>query len=280
MEPITGALISGGLSLMGNLMGTAANNQNQQQLLQQQEQYQTMMSNTAYQRAAADMKAAGLNPAMMFGSGGPASSPNAPAAQPKQSALNTLGPSMQTAINTAVSLRTANATIDKLIADTADTKAHEAVNKADAISRVLMTDPEVKRSYALGHFAEAQAKSDDRMRELRANTEAERAALLGGQKYSVLEDVRRKRAGEPEYALSREHAQDILAIPRDVRAIANQSAYYGDRATKTIDPVVQAVSSAKGLRSPPKPQNRSVYTNEFRRGGRMSRQETTTYSDQ
>lgn len=40
--------------------------------------YNTQMSNTAYQRAVEDMKAAGLNPALMFNSGGAASSPSSP----------------------------------------------------------------------------------------------------------------------------------------------------------------------------------------------------------
>lgn len=41
--------------------------------------YQTEMSNTAYQRAVKDMQAAGLNPALMLGSGG-ASTPSGSAA--------------------------------------------------------------------------------------------------------------------------------------------------------------------------------------------------------
>lgn len=57
--------------------------------------YNTQMSNTAYQRAVADMKEAGLNPALMFNNGGAASSPSSPspsggsAASMHSSRLNT-----------------------------------------------------------------------------------------------------------------------------------------------------------------------------------------------
>lgn len=65
------ALIAGGASLLGSL-----GNQNfAREQVQQQEQFQERMSDTAYSRAVADMKRAGLNPALMYGSAGPMSSP-------------------------------------------------------------------------------------------------------------------------------------------------------------------------------------------------------------
>lgn len=94
MFPLAAPLITGAASLLGGFMNstTAANNtqqqiQAQQQMqlqseqfnaaqVQQQEGFQEQMSNTAYQRASQDMQKAGLNPAMMFGSGSAASTPS------------------------------------------------------------------------------------------------------------------------------------------------------------------------------------------------------------
>lgn len=63
------------LAAIGTAAGLAGDAMN---LYGQREQrkWEEGMANTAYQRASADMQKAGLNPAMMWGKGGPADTPN------------------------------------------------------------------------------------------------------------------------------------------------------------------------------------------------------------
>ena len=55
---------------VNDITGTTANNQFSAQQAQIQRDWEQYMSNTSYQRAVADLKAAGLNPAMLYASGG------------------------------------------------------------------------------------------------------------------------------------------------------------------------------------------------------------------
>ena len=64
---------------IGDALGIGAQRRSQEfnsAEAQKTRKWQEQMSNTAYQRAVNDMKAAGLNPALMYGSGGAESTPS------------------------------------------------------------------------------------------------------------------------------------------------------------------------------------------------------------
>lgn len=108
------ALFGLGSNIIGNMMSY----QNAKKLMDRQNSFVERMSNTAYSRATADMRNAGLNPALMYGNGSAASTPSGGMA-------STPSFDVDNPLNAAMEYRNAKATV-------ANTEANAAFAKEQA----------------------------------------------------------------------------------------------------------------------------------------------------
>lgn len=162
MDPLTGALVMGGGALLGNVGGALVGANQSSINARENRDWQERMANSAYQRSVTDMRAAGLNPGLMFGSGGAADTPSgAVAMAPDLSQAGTaFSSSASSFLDTAQRLAQLDATIKNTDANTKKVVAEAA--KVDSEIGNAASAQALQRSQARAADASAQSAEIDR----------------------------------------------------------------------------------------------------------------------
>lgn len=214
-----GGLIGSGISGLGTYLGQSSANQANQEMARQQMQFQQYMSSTAYQRATADMAAAGLNPMLGYSQGG-ASTPGGSTAQMS----NALGPAVSSALSAAQTM----AGVDQARAQT-DNIDQDTLNKQAELGGKMLSGELTRAQISqLG----GSAKQAEAAAELTRSAVGEQQAKSAVAQASIRRDIE-KRASESSTAGSES-------------VIAGREARFASE-TGALKPVVEILGRIFGL---------------------------------
>lgn len=146
MDPITASMLAAGTigSAGASVWSAQSANAANKKMAREQMAFQERMSNTAYQRQMADMKAAGINPMLALSQGGGANSPSGATAQMQSEYANASSSAMEVA-RTVAELKNLQETNKKI---QSDTKLNEALaNSARTTEIGLSADNQRKKLY-------------------------------------------------------------------------------------------------------------------------------------
>jgi hypothetical protein len=164
-KPITQAIspiapLLGGLAgAAGSYLGTTSANQANIAQTKEQMDFQERMSNTSYQRAIEDMKAAGLSPMLAYSQGG-ASAPQGAAAK-VDSALGNAVNSATASTQTGINYMTGVQQIQNMMSQEANVDASTSKIQAETVNEVLRSKQipeETKRIVMDTYLKDVQAR--------------------------------------------------------------------------------------------------------------------------